>query len=1456
MVDWLTLALGSAVISMAVLAAAYTYLYGEQRQSAIGLWALGWAAYLGLCLGLLAEMFLPLAMLWRYLSLVLLGLSAFLLWAGMCHFVGTPPSRRAYAWGVLPVIWAAVAFLGLEERPWLVIPIFLFASAANLFTAANLYQYSRSGEGLGGAKLAALGYGLWGMLELVCPLVHIILSPPLNVLPLGLLLANGVALGLAISLIGLYMQTRGRRARQQAKQLRSLRMIAAAVSQALEPDEVLNMVARQAAALVGAETVAVPLISEDGTHLLYKAAHGRWADQLLGQGKPIRSTSICGWVMRMREGFYSENLAQDDRAAEEVEEIPELETAISAPMMFMGRAIGAITAFNRVGGGSFTYADLGQRLQPLADQAAIAIENARLFEEVKRRAEEMTALHETTLDITAELEMPRLLNAIIARASDLLGATGGLIHLYDPARERLAVVTSHNLEKDYTGLMIEVGEGVAGKVFQAGEPLIIDDHRTWAGKSSQVADADARSMLGVPLKWRERILGVLDIMDNVRAGAFDEHDLWLLMPFANQAAIAIQNARLFEEAKQRARQLEALAEVGRAIGSTLNLDEVLQLILGRLEDVVPYDTVSLWLREGEAMCIRAVQGFERFDEAHLGLTVIIQDDPLSQEMVSTRRPFILADVRQDERFHGLAGTEWVRSWLGVPLLGKGEVIGLVTLNKKEPGLYTAEMAALALAFGQQAAMAIENARLYEETKQRAEEMTALYHTSLEIPTNLPDLLWTICDRAAGLLSVDKGGLYLYDEAREELELVVSYKLGRDFTSTRIRLGEGLAGRVVRTGQLLIVDDYSRWDGRERAYEGEPFATVIGAPLKWQERVIGAIILCEETERRTFTPDDERLLGLFAQQAAVAIENARLYEGIMRHVEELTALHTIDVAIASTLDLDEVLQRVYEQVITVMDVATFHIALYDEEKDELHLPVIVDRGKRLPSQILEGGLSGWVVRTREPLWVGDMEKERDALPVEAIALGIPTRSLMVLPLIARNKVVGVISAQSYEPYAFDEGHRRLFSGIASQVAIAIENARLYEEATQRLAEARLIQEVMLAAASTLDFDLVLERTAKALHRALAIARLGFLLPDERDGALVTHPSLVGFAEGAFRISIEGSLVGQAYRTGQPVLVRDAAKEPAYFEQASEVRSVLAVPVRISDRVVAVLRAESLQVGAFGEDELRLFTTIAGQLGVTLESARLYQRLETQTAELSQAYSELQETNRLRTELVQNVGHELRTPLSLIQGYVELLLDGDLGRVLDSQQGALQVIHERSATLARLIHNLTVLQAVPRGALALALVSVVEVVRRALAEFERSAEKAGITFREELPVGLPPVMGDQERLELVFGHLVDNAIKFSPDGGTVTVRAWADGNQVYVSVADEGIGIALDHLSRVFERFYQVDGTTKRRFGGMGVGLALVWEIVEAHGGTAMVESEPGEGSTFTVALPRAEEPLAD
>lgn len=577
--------------------------------------------------------------------------------------------------------------------------------------------------------------------------------------------------------------------------------------------------------------------------------------------------------------------------------------------------------------------------------------------------------------------------------------------------------------------------------------------------------------------------------------------------------------------------------------------------------------------------------------------------------------------------------------------------------------------------------------------------------------------------------------------------------------------------------------------------------------------------------------------------------AKLKEMVLetnRRLAEAHLLHEVVQAASSTLDFDEVLTRTIETLHRTRGFPHLAFIVPGEQQSDLRLHpsrIGYPREMRLP---LDGSVSGRVYQSGEPLLIPDVRE------VPYYFEGVPNiRSALAVPVKVSGQVVAVLSAESSQLGTFDEDDLRLFSSIAAQLGGALKSASLHEETRRNLTEARLVQEVMLAATSTLNFDLALERTVKALHRALKIDRLGFLLPDEQKSELVLHPSLVGFAKNVFRIPIEGSLVGRAYRTGQPVLVRDATQKTAYLDQALDVRSALAAPVRVSGRVVAVLHAESPRKNAFGEDELHLFATIAGQLGVVLDNAQLYQKLETQAAELSQAYEELREINRLRTELVQNVGHELRTPLGLVKGYVELLLAGDLGGLPNNQHTALQVVRARTATLERLIHNLTVLQSVPHGVLRLASISVADVVRYALTEFQLVAERAGIVFQDELPAELPPVWGDRNRLGLVFSHLVDNAIKFSPDGGTVAIRAWADQEMVHVSIADQGIGIPFEHRERIFERFYQVDGSASRRFGGMGVGLALVWEIVEAHRGTVDLKSEPGKGSTFTVALPRAD-----
>lgn len=749
--------------------------------------------------------------------------------------------------------------------------------------------------------------------------------------------------------------------------------------------------------------------------------------------------------------------------------------------------------------------------------------------------------------------------------------------------------------------------------------------------------------------------------------------------------------------QRRSIQLQTASEVARDATAILDMDKLLDQTVHLISNRFGFYHAGVFLvdhQSGYAVLHAASsEGGKRMLER--GHKLAIGKVGIVGYVAATGEPRIALDVGKDAVHFVNPDLPATRSEMALPLISRGRVIGVLDVQSVQEAAFTEEDVAALQTMADQLANSIENARLYTAELQRRREAETLYRATQALATtlDLPVVFDSILSELQQVVPYDSASVQLLrDESR--LEIIGGHGfpnldelLGLTFD---ILHGDNPNREVIRRRSPFIVDDapavYS--DFRKEPHVAAGIRSWMGVPLLLGDRLLGMLSL-DKKEPGFYSPEHARLASAFATQAAIAIENARLYEESKRHVEELTALHNIDVAISSTLDLDQVLETVYEQVSAMIHAPAFYIALYDESKDEIQVRLTVDNGKRLPPFMLkaeESGLSGWVVHSRQPLWIKDRDQE--TLPLQAVTVGTPARSLMIYPLIVRDKVVGVMSAQSYVPEAFDDDDWRLFSEIAGQVAIAVENARLY------------------------------------------------------------------------------------------------------------------------------------------------------------------QRVEAQAAELSQAYEELQEIDRLRIQLVQNVGHELRTPLSLIKGYVELLLAGDLGDVSESQRAALQVVHERTATLARLVHNLTMLQSTPREALTLAPVSLVEIVQRVLAEFQRPAEKVGIVFREELPAALPDVLGDRERLELVFSHLIDNAIKFSPGGGRVTIRAWCDQEKVYASVTDEGIGIPPEHLTRIFERFYQVNGSTTRRFGGMGVGLALVCEIVEAHGGSVAVESEPGKGSTFTVSFPRA------
>jgi signal transduction histidine kinase len=255
-------------------------------------------------------------------------------------------------------------------------------------------------------------------------------------------------------------------------------------------------------------------------------------------------------------------------------------------------------------------------------------------------------------------------------------------------------------------------------------------------------------------------------------------------------------------------------------------------------------------------------------------------------------------------------------------------------------------------------------------------------------------------------------------------------------------------------------------------------------------------------------------------------------------------------------------------------------------------------------------------------------------------------------------------------------------------------------------------------------------------------------------------------------------------------------------------------------------------------------------LTASNRQLEQRVEERTAELRRALERLSELNQLKANLISNVSHELRTPLAHIKGYTELMADGQLGVLNDEQSNALAVVRRATDRLGRLIEDLIEFSSASRTGLALNLTPVVlaDLLAEAIDRSREKAGKAGVLLVLEAAETLPRPLADRERLGWVIHQLLDNAIKFTPESGRVTVRATPDGRAVLVEVADTGIGIPQERIREVFEPFHQLDGSPTRRYGGTGLGLALVRLILDAHGAPLNVDSRVGEGTRITFTLP--------
>jgi PAS domain S-box-containing protein len=403
-------------------------------------------------------------------------------------------------------------------------------------------------------------------------------------------------------------------------------------------------------------------------------------------------------------------------------------------------------------------------------------------------------------------------------------------------------------------------------------------------------------------------------------------------------------------------------------------------------------------------------------------------------------------------------------------------------------------------------------------------------------------------------------------------------------------------------------------------------------------------------------------------------------------------------------------------------------------------------------------------------------------------------------------------------------------------------------TNRLEVMNSIGEAILAASST-------EEVARA-----ATSRLRQLVPFQRAMlALCDHMSnellfMDVYSENGFDKTIEHRwLQGEAFSEGgrnglEKILVIDDLSEFSSLSKLERwlldngIVSYLSIPLIAQKNAIGIFILGTEERDAFHLDQIEIANEVGDLLAIATHQAGLNQRIE-------EANASLQSALQAKEEMIQNVSHELRTPLSIIAGYANLLNEEAFGKLDPEQVSALDIVIGRVDQLEFLVTRLMTLQSLDKNAVQSIILDPNPFLYSLLGSWRLRAESDGIQLQVDVDPDLPEISADQNLLTLAVGTLLDNAIKFSPGGGKITIRSWAENEELYISVSDQGIGVPADKLEKIFERFVQADGSTTRPFGGMGIGLALCHDIVDSHGGRIWAESKgPDKGSTFTIALP--------
>ena len=905
--------------------------------------------------------------------------------------------------------------------------------------------------------------------------------------------------------------------------------------------------------------------------------------------------------------------------------------------------------------------DIVQRFASVQD-----ISQLRRVEETEREQRLLAeALHDTAAALNSTLDFGEVLNRILDNVGRVVPHDAADIMLLESDMARPVGCRGY-AERGVEEWLLAQRFPVAKfsrlrEMLATGQSILIRDVRNYLAWVDLPETRWIRSLIGMPIRVRERVVGILNII-SVTPDFFDETHLARIETFADQVAIALENARLLAESDQRANQFSALYDLARELAIQSDVPVLLQTIVDRAMVLLdaPCGFMYLYDTKRSDLELAVEKGFD----VPIGTRVQLGEG-MAGRVAQTRQPLRVDDHRNGSERSQRFSDSPLSAALQVPMLYAGELIGVLVVEEAGQTMrrFTEEDARLLSLFAAHAASAVHNARLLQEMSTRAEQLGLLYDAGLTLnrvldPHEQQEFLFKIATKA---LHAERAEFFRYDAASNQLTAEMNLGYGDEKTRAEVSrlhfsLDEkvGMVSWVARHRVPLNVADVQTAPGW-RSIDPE-IRSGLWVPIQHEDELRGVLGVLS-TRLNAFSPQDERLLVLFANQVATAMENARLFEALRKRSEELEALRLASLRVTSTLELTQVLEQIIAQSLKLVAANNAHIFLYDGVRLSFGAAIWADAIQRKPfEEPRENGVTYTVARTGVRVVVPDTGSH----PLYADRSWL-SGAIVSLPLRAGENVRGVMNVAFRHLHEFDDNELRVLELLADQATVALENARLFNETRRRADRLAALNRIASAANQTLSLDELLEVIYQEVTATFQTDAFFIALHDAARQELDYRIRVdEGTREPPQRRSVGTGLSSRVIASQKPLLVRDWEKEKDHLPQPmlwgtmKSPQSWLGVPMSIGNTVVGIIAIEAYTPEAYDEEDAHLLATIADQVAGVIQNVRLFEETRRRAERLAvlnrigRAISQTLDLN----ELLQIIYQEITSVITVGAFYIAL------------------------------------------------------------------------------------------------------------------------------------------------------------------------------------------------------------